>query len=115
MKKLILFIVSGMLLLSSGAMAEEIYLNCVFTRNANTQISLSYNTDNKTGKQYVGQGLFIPYDLELSNSDITLIRKYEGKFVQSWNINRYNGNASFYRAESTAPAIYFCTKVNQKF
>jgi hypothetical protein len=30
MKKLIIFIVSGMLLLASGARAEELYLNCKF-------------------------------------------------------------------------------------
>jgi hypothetical protein len=71
--------------------SEEIYLNCVLKYKSATEISLSYNTKDNTGKEYVGQGLSIPFVLKLTDSDITLIRYYEGKLIRSWNVNRFNG------------------------
>ena len=95
--------------------SEEIYLNCVLKYKPTTQISLSYNTKDSTGKEYVGQGLSIPFVLKLTDSDITLIRYYEGKLIRSWNINRFNGDAGLYSPSvSSELSSYSCSKAIKK-
>ena len=96
--------------------SEEIYLNCVLKYKPTTQISLSYNTKDSTGKEYVGQGLSIPYVLKLTDSDITLIRiGDDGKIFRSWNINRFNGDAGLYSPSVSSELIsYSCSKATKK-
>jgi len=113
-----LFIVFSFLFLVLGgvAKAEEVYLNCVLKYKPTTQISLSYNTKDSTGKEYVGQGLSIPYVLKLTDSDITLIRiGDDGKIFRSWNINRFNGDAGLYSPPVSSELIsYSCSKTTKK-
>jgi len=79
--------------------SEEIYLNCVLKYKPTTQISLSYNTKDNTGKEYVGQGLSIPFVLKFTDSDITLIRYYEGK-LRKFDVINYIDGKEFKTAQS---------------
>jgi hypothetical protein len=95
--------------------SEEIYLNCLHKYKTTTQISLSYNIKDNSGKEYVGQGLSIPYTLKLTDSDITLIRRGDdGKIFRSWNINRFNGDAELYSSISPQLNSYSCSRTTKK-
>jgi hypothetical protein len=99
----------------TGVKSEEVYLNCVHKINTTTEISLSYNAKDNTGKEYVGQGLSINYNLDLTKTDITLVSKYEGKLIRSWNINRYNGDAQLFDSMGSSKTHpYLCSKVSRK-
>ena len=104
-----------MFLSTERAKADEVYINCFHKIIPTTQISLSYNIKENSGKEYVGQGLSIPYNLELTDSDITMIRSQEGKLVRSWNINRINGDAQLYYPSSSSDLIFYsCSRASKK-
>jgi hypothetical protein len=112
MNRLIFFLLSVMFLLAEIVKANEVYLNCFHKIRPTTQISLSYNIKENSGKEYVGQGLSIPYDLEITESNITMIN---GKLVRSWNINRINGDAQLYHPHSISDLIFYsCSRATKK-
>jgi len=115
MNRLTIFLLSVVFLLTERAKADEVYMNCFHKIRPATQISLSYNIKENSGKEYVGQGLSIPYNLELTDSDITMIRSQDGKLVRSWNINRINGDAQLYHPSSSSNLIFYsCSKATKK-
>ena len=91
MKK-VLVAVLVMLFCSNVGFAKDIYIVCTHREAVSSSITLSYNDENLKGKEYVGQGTSIPYDVEVTDADIIFNRYNEGKFIRGWNINRYSGN-----------------------
>ena len=115
MNRLTIFLLSAIFLLTERVKADEVYINCFHKIRSATQISLSYNIKENSGKEYVGQGLSIPYNLELTDSDITMISSQDGKLVRSWNINRINGDAQLYHPSSSSDLIFYsCSRTTKK-
>ena len=113
MKKLLGIVVLGLLL--SGNAYAEIYLLC--SNDGGSSITLSLDKKNNSGKEHVGGGSSIPYDLEISEASFFMQRYYEKKFVRSWNIDRYSGNASLnWKSNSKIKTSYWnCKKGSKKF
>ena len=115
--RLIIFIVYGIFFLSTGAKAEDVYLNCVHEIKKQTTITLSYNAIRNTGEEYIGAGESIKYKLFLTNTDISLEnRSLDGKF-RRWFINRFSGNSTLVDNWSGKifEANYNCSTANKKF
>jgi hypothetical protein len=64
MKNLIIFIVSGILLLSSGARAEEVYLNCKFVRGDFTLLEPYFSSENMNKNSEYANDIGISLDLK---------------------------------------------------
>ena len=100
MKKLLGIVVLS-LLLSGSAYAKEIFLSC---SAGNSSVTLSFDSGRSTGKEHIGGDTAIVYDLEISDTSILMQRYYKGKFVRSWNIDRYSGNATLYSTINADPS-----------
>ena len=96
--------------------AKDIYIVCTHREDVSSSITLSYNDENLKGKEYVGQGTSIPYDVEVTDADIIFNRYNEGKFIRGWNINRYSGNGSLHSTMegSTKTSYWTCEKATKK-
>ena len=64
MKKIIILIASGMLLLSSGARAEEIYLNCKFVRGDFKLLEPYFSSENMNKNSEYANDIAISLDLK---------------------------------------------------
>ena len=119
MKKFFSTIIVLGLLLSGDANAKEIFLSC---SAGNSSVTLSFDASRSIGKEHTGGDTSIDYDLDISNTSILMQRYYKGKFVRSWNIDRYSGNATLYSTinadpsdKSTRSYKWFCRQGSKKF
>ena len=79
--------------------------------------TLSFNTENNVGKEYVGGDSFIPYVTSISEANILFQREHEGKTIRSWNIDRFSGQAMVYSNISgeNQTSSWNCKKASKKF
>ena len=107
------------LLLSGKVYAKEIFLSC----SANSSsVTLSFDAGRSIGKEHTGGDTAIVYDLEISDTNILMQRYHKEKFVRSWNIDRYSGNATLYSTINADPSDksirsydWFCKPSSRKF
>ncbi len=119
MKKIIIFLVSGMLLMSSGARAEEIYLNCKFVRGDFTSLEPYFSSENMNKNSEFANDIGISLDLKnkkilyltdalFNNSteylqstiriidwyekNITFIYSLSDNMIYIYNLDRLSGN-----------------------
>jgi hypothetical protein len=109
MKKLLAIIVLG-LLLSSNAYAQETYLIC--SHKEGGSITLSFNTEDNSGKEYVGGDSVIRYTAEISDESL-LFQIEAGASGRSWTIDRYSGGAHL--TDNGQSINWNCRKGAKKF
>jgi len=112
MKHLILFLVSGMLLLASGTRANEIVFICKNVDGKEREFELKIDLDKKTLKRPGN-----PYKIvEILENEIIAKRSYKlgdvtGEMI--WTFNRTTGNLNYKNLRSTTlydSANHFCNK-----
>ena len=106
MKKLLAIVVLG-LLWSGNAYAQETYLICSHKKGGS--ITLSFNIQDNSGKEYIGGDSVIRYVAEISDESLLL---QAGSF-RSWEINKYSGAALLFSGGHTAR--WNCQKGSKKF
>lgn len=118
MKKYLIILFLNLLIVTN-VYAKEIFLSC---SSDNSSITLSFDANRSIGKEHVGGGSSIDYDLDISDTNILMQRYYKGKFVRSWNIDRYSGNATLYSTINSDPSDksirsyeWFCRPGSKKF
>ena len=107
MKKLLAIIVLG-LLWSGNSYAQETYLIC--SHKEGGSITLSFNIQDNSGKEYIGGDSVIRYVAEIS--DESLLFQLESGY-RSWNINRYSGAALL--TDDGQSIRWNCQKGSKKF
>jgi len=126
MTRLILFLVSGMLLMSSGARVEITYMNCKFNEgwhkkdamradvNKMPDLSISWDKDKKVIK--VTDRKFEPYSI--FKDSIRWSHKWSD-WNDDYTLNTINGNlymGGFNKKENWENSFYYtCDKIQKKF
>ena len=108
------------LILSISVNASETYLSC---SKDDSSVTLSYDNVKLSGKEHISGGdTTIDYDVQISDTEIIMQRYYEGKFVRSWNIDRYSGKTILYSTINADPSDksirsydWFCKLGSKKF
>jgi len=113
MKKLFLSILVICSLLSFNANAEDIYLEC--SHESGGSIILSFNSQNNTGKEYIGGDSKILYVVEISEASLLFQAYNDNKFVRGWNIDRYSGDAYLNDSMTSNTVQWHCRPGSKMF